>query len=104
MPQRAPEVGENLNNHARRIGLPPRPFLYTLDQISVLIDVATREVKLKYIFFQGRSTGVPSKDLLVAHNIAPRNEKPDWRVSEKELIRWMRRKGFRYYDRSSISG
>lgn len=81
-----------------------RPFLYTLDQISTLLNVQLRYLETSYIYFDRRSTGLPSRDLIVAHNIAPPELKPDWRVSEKELVRWMKRKGFKYYDRASIRG
>ena len=79
------------------VGLPERPFLYTLDQISAMIEVPVKTLKISYIYHEGRSTGMYSTDLLRANNIAPRDEKPDWRVEERELIRWMRRKGFRAY-------
>lgn len=102
--QLAPEPGENLNLAARSVGLPVRPFLYTLDQISSLLVVERHDLYKHYIFYEGRSTGFPSKQLIIAHNIAPRELPPDWRVSEKELVRWMRFKGFKYYDRASIRG
>jgi len=102
--QRAPEPGENSSSTARSVGLPMRPFLYTLDQISSLLVVERSELKLHYIFYDGRSTGFPSRQLITARNIAPPDQPPDWRVAEKELVRWMRFKGFKYYDRASIRG
>jgi hypothetical protein len=53
MPQRNPEVGENLHDPSRRVGLPMRPFLYTLDQISTLLEIDQRTLKLHYIFYEG---------------------------------------------------
>jgi hypothetical protein len=81
------------------IALPFRPFLYTVDQISVILDVSERTVLQQYLYFEGRSIGSRSNQLMLARNIAPKNEKPEWRIAERELIRWMRFKGFRYYER-----
>ena len=80
------------------VGLPERPFLYTFDQICAMIEVKLSSFKLQYVYYEGRSTGVYRPDLLRANDIAPDNQKPDWRVEERELIRWMRRKGFRAYN------
>jgi hypothetical protein len=104
MSARAPEPGENIGTMSRSVGLPMKPFLYTLDQVSALLEVEIDALYKHYIYYQGRSTGGVRKDLLIAHNIAPHDLKPDWRVGEKELVRWLRRKGFRYYDRASIRG
>lgn len=104
MTQPKPKIGENLNGAAMSVGLPPRPFLYTLDQLSVLFDVSVEQLKQHYLYFDRRSTGMPNRDLIIAHNIAPPHLPAEWRVGEKELVRWMRRKGFRYYDRGSVRG
>jgi len=79
------------------VGLPHRNFLYTLDQISTILMIEQKSLMITHVFFVGRSTGIPSLNALNAVNIAPPESKPDWRVEEKELIRWMRRKGFRGY-------
>lgn len=81
------------------VGLPPRPFLYTLDQLAVLLDVSEVSLRQSHVYFEQRSTGVRRKDMMLARNIARPNEKPDWRVAEREFIRWMRTKGFRIYER-----
>ncbi len=99
-----PKVGENIHPGARNVGLPPRPFLYTLDQISTLLDLTQREVEMRYIFWDQRSVGMVPKDKMMARNIAPKDSKPDWRVAERELVRWMKHKGFRFYERSSVRG
>jgi hypothetical protein len=96
-------AGANLPAGREAIGLPPRPFLYTLDQISVLLDLSETAIKQTHIYFEGRSTGVRRKDLMIARNIAPATEKPEWRVAERELIRWFRHKGFRFYERSTFT-
>lgn len=85
-----------------KIGLPARPFLYTVDQISVILDIEETQIKSKYIYFEGRSIGVARRDLLIARNIAPDDAKPDWRIAERELIRWLKYKGFKYYERGVV--
>lgn len=91
-----------LKDRAKRVGLPPRPFLYTLDQIAMLLNIEVRTVR-EYLHYEGRSVGSQDRDDLQAVNIAGPNEKPKWRVSEGELIRWMKRKGLRYYERGWLS-
>lgn len=86
-----------------KYGLPPRPFLYTLDQISVLLDLPEQAMRTTHIHFEGRSIGVPTRDRLLARNIAAKDAPPDWRVAERELIRWLKNKGFKYYERGVIT-
>jgi len=81
------------------VGLPARPFLYTLDQIASILDLELRAMRVKYIHFDQRTLGARRKDRLLALNIAPLGEKPDWRVEEAELIRWMKFKRIRYHER-----
>lgn len=66
--------------------LPPRLFLYTLDQIGDMLQVDPK----KLVHFDGRSVGVRPPDKILARNIAPAGTTPEWRVSEDEFIRWMR--------------
>lgn len=80
------------------VGLPFRPFLYTLDQIAGLLSMTDREIK-RYVFFEGKSVGAHTPDKIYARSIAPIAERPDWRVTEVELLRWMRRLRFRVYYR-----
>lgn len=96
-------VGAALPVAHDKIGLPPRPFLYTLDQLSVMLDIPEERIRKGYIYFEGRSIGSRHKDLMVARNIAPANERPDWRVAEREFVRWMRTKGYRYYERATFA-
>lgn len=35
------------------------------------------------------------RDKLLAINLAEANERPKWRVSQRELIRWLARKGYK---------
>lgn len=83
-----------------RMGLPYREFLYTLDQIATLMGSDVHTVKQGNIYFEGRHTGLAPLDRMVARNIAEAGTRPDWRVSEREFVRWLKRKGFRIYDRA----
>ncbi len=78
-------------------GLPIRSFLFTLDQVSTMLEIGTKSLKDGYIHFHGRSVGPRPLDKILARNLAEPGEKPEWRVAEQEFIRWMRRKGFRVY-------
>lgn len=84
------------------VGLPIRPFLYTLDQISDLLSVGTRELRENYLYFDGVSTGPVPRGRMMARNIGPEDKRPQWRVAEAEFIRWLRHKGFRIYDTSRL--
>lgn len=85
------------------VGLPPRPFLYTVDQLSVIIGLPESELHRVHLFHEGRDIGTRERHQMWARNIAGPDDKPDWRVAEKELIRWMRLKGFKYYDRGTVT-
>jgi len=81
------------------MGLPFKPFLYTLDQISDLLSIPLNTLKSQHLFYQSRSLGHRQYNKIETVNLSPDGEKPEWRVSEVELIRWLRFKGFRVYDR-----
>lgn len=85
------------------VGLPVRVVLYTLDQISAFIEVPVKSLESDYIYFDGRTLGVPPTTQMVARNVAPPTSKAEWRVAEQEFIRWMKRKGFKFYRRDSLS-
>jgi len=89
---------EPVGSQARRIGLPPRYFLYTMEQVGDIIQVPNKNLK-KYIWFESRDVGAIDKEKILARNIAPPGDRPMWRVSEPELIRWLRHKGFKIYHR-----
>lgn len=86
----------------REVRLPPRLFLYTMDQVAVILDVTTNQVKNNIAFFEGRSIGRSRKEEMRFRNIAAPDEKPDWRVSEHDLVRWLKFKGYKYYERGYI--
>lgn len=84
------------------VGLPPRPFLYTLDQVAQIVSIELDQLRLRHIHFENRTVGGRHPARMLARNIAEASDKPDWRVAEQELIRWMRHKGFKYYERGWI--
>lgn len=96
-------VGVALPSANKSVGMPNRVFLFTLDQLGMMLDLEEQYIATQYIYFEGRSIGSRKKNLMIARNIAPPDEKPDWRVAEREFIRWMRTKGFRHYERGAFS-
>lgn len=80
--------------HAKRVGFPVRPFLFTLDQIAGMLALEQDELEENYIYFRGRSPGVflANGDRMRAVNIAPKDKAPQWRVSEEEFFQWCVRK------------
>jgi len=77
-------------------GLPYRPFLYHLDQIQDLLLVYDLT---PLMYWDRRSTGIHHPQLIKAVNIMPDGQKPEWRVEEAELLRWMRHMGFQIFYR-----
>ena len=76
------------------VEIPTPPFLYTLDQVAMIVGWSKQKLHAR-TFYLLRSTGVKHYEDLEAFNMAARGEKPDWRVSEHELIRWLRRHGYK---------
>jgi len=96
--------GANLPANPESVGLPARVFLFTMDQIAVMLELDQKYIMKEYVYFEGRSIGTKYRNLMVAFNIQQDPEKdPDWRVTEREFIRWMRVKGFRYYERGAFA-
>lgn len=86
----------------RKLGLPPKPFFYTVDQIASLLSLEEDYIRRSLLHYEGRSVGPCPRDKILAINIAPEGEKPEWRVTERKLITWMRLKGVRYYERGYV--
>jgi hypothetical protein len=80
-----------------------RPFLYTLDQIATLLQVPEATVRKEYIHYDGWSVGAHRQGMLAARNIAPEGKPTEWRVSDRELARWMAKRGFKVYLRGWVS-
>lgn len=89
----------SVSAHREGIPLPPRPFLYTLDQIATLFWVKIEPFKRDYCYWDGRSLGAAPRDKLRCVNIAPKGITPDWRVNEPELKRFLKAKHFRSHER-----
>lgn len=86
-----------------KYGLPATPFLYHLDQVATILGRSEDDLIDVQIFFAGRTTGRMSPRKIKAINIAPElADKPEWRVSEGELIRWFKLMGFKVYSRGKI--
>jgi hypothetical protein len=86
----------SVGHTGKTVGLPPRFFLYTLDQIAGMLNISLETLKASYVYFEGRSTYLKQSGQISARNIAPSDKPPVWRVLDTELVRWMRVKGFRY--------
>lgn len=90
------------SDRSEKVGLPPRVFLYTLDQIAMLVSVKPAYLRTNYIYFYGEDGGMRPKNRMLARNIASEEDRPDWRVAEAELVRWLRHKRFRLYYRGEL--
>jgi hypothetical protein len=86
-----------------RVGLPLRPFLYTVDQLAEILSHSPRTLHERFLYHEGRDVGIKHKGQMSCRDIAPPDERPDWRVAEVELVRWLRHKGFKYYNRGTIT-
>ncbi len=80
--------------------LPARPFLYTEDQVADILSLHIGTMRGKYAYYEGRTESRKQLDDIIFLNIAKDDQAPEWRCSERELLRWMKRKGFRVYDRT----
>lgn len=78
----------------RSVGLPPVIFMYTLDQICAMISIEEKTLRATYLYYVGRSSGRPQRHHMEAVNIAPTEEKAEWRVTMKQFVRWLKRMGF----------
>lgn len=84
---------------ADRLGLPPRIFFYTVDQIATLTELSSDHIKKKLLHYEGRSPGITPRGKMHAVNFSPEGEKPEWRVSEQQLVRYLKYLGIRFYER-----
>lgn len=85
------------------MGLPVREFMYTIDQIAFLLSASDQYVKQNLLHYEGRSVGPCPRDRMLAVDISPDDAaKPEWRIAEKHLKRWMRFKGWKIYDRGYV--
>jgi hypothetical protein len=85
-------------NATASVGLPPVIFLYTIDQIASMLNVEEKTVRLKYLYYVGRTAGAKLRAHMEAVNIAADpTDNPDWRVSMTEFIAWLKRMGFKIH-------
>jgi hypothetical protein len=87
---------------AERIGLPPRIFMFTPDQIATMLEVELSYVEKTLLFYEKRQPGVVPRSKMRAINVAPEGETPIWRVSEVTLIAYLKSKGVRFYERGYL--
>ena len=91
--------GDTSANHKlEKVGLPVLVFMFTIDQIASMLNVSEDTVRLVYLYYQGRSSGLKKRHHMMAINIAPEDENAAWRVSLEEYRRWLSRMGFRSGD------
>lgn len=92
-------------NQPESVVLPVKPFLYTLDQVAQLLNIETKKLYSNgWINFHGRSTGIATKQEMVARNIEKDPDKPaEWRIAERELVRWLRLRGYKFHERGTFS-
>lgn len=74
------------------IRLPMRPFFYTIDQVATLTGLTLNQVN-RLLFRHGADSGIPPRERLYAINLAPADAPIEWRVEEKELLRWLKHRG-----------
>lgn len=91
------------NPRIRSVGLPKRAFLFTLDQIAMMVGTPQVNLVKTSIYFYGLDQGTQPKDRMMARDILSGDPSgPDWRVAEPEFVRWMRGRGFKYYERGWV--
>lgn len=88
----------NLNSKLGKVGLPSLVFMFTIDQIASMMNVQENTIQSVYLYYQGRSTGVKKRHMMTAVNIAPADQKPEWRISLEEYRLWLKRMGFKQSD------
>lgn len=82
--------------------IPIRTFLYSLEQIEQMIGIPASALAQSYIYFQGRTIGIKRPWMIQARNIAGPDDIPEWRVADREFIRWLRNRGFRVIERGYV--
>ena len=90
------------SSERNKIGLPPRVFLYTPDQIATMLELTEDRVRKQLLFYDRREPGLAPRTKMRAVNIMPEGETPEWRVTERELIRYLRHQGIKFYDRGYV--
>lgn len=84
--------------------MPSVVFLFTLDQIAFMLNIEESTLRVSYLYYVGRTTGAKTRNQMDAINIADDGEKPDWRVSHQEFVKWCRRRNITLHTFSTLSG
>lgn len=93
-------VSHEKPDRPQQVGLPMTPFLYHLDQVAIMLNMTEDQLVDTLIFFSGRSFGRLSPRQIKAINISADPEgSPMWRVTEGELVRWLKLLGIRVFSR-----
>lgn len=71
------------------------PFLFTLDQVATIAQLNLSTFKSKYVYYSGESIGRRDPNLFLARDINPSPNEKDWRITESEVERWLKYKGFK---------
>jgi hypothetical protein len=83
------------SSNGQRITLPTRVVLYTIDQLSAILNIDETTLMQRYLYYKGLSSGLRGKRM-EAVNIEPdETQKARWRVAETELVRYLVERGFR---------
>lgn len=92
----------NRERSANSVGIPIRAFLFTLPQIAEMLAVTEASLKKGYLYFEDLNVGPSPKHKMIARNITPEGPSREWRVAERELIRWLKYCGFVVIDRNYV--
>lgn len=78
---------------AIRVELPLREFLFTLDQLALILNIAERTLTAQYIYFDGVSAGTMT-GRMIARDISQDPNQRDWRVAESSFRSFCRKRGW----------
>jgi hypothetical protein len=94
--------GHTVTERRKIVGLPPTPFLYTLDQVAQMLQMTDSTLR-RHVYFSGISQGMQPEKKMLAANLEDPGDKADWRIADAEFIRWLIFKGYRVYDAWGLS-
>lgn len=86
----------------KTIGLPPLVFMFTVDQIASMLAVSEKRVMEAFLYYGERTTGRMPRHQMRTINIAPSNEKAEWRIPSREFLAWCKRMGVKISDFNQI--
>lgn len=80
------------------VPLPAKVFLYTTDQIAMMVSIPEKKLVAEHLHLRGVDMGRRPKGKMLAIDISTTGE-PDWRVTESEYVGWARSLGIQVYER-----